>query len=81
MFVINIITNTIKNHNILILYDVIWYNMVKLLLELSDTENGIVEVFKSVNKLKTKQEAIKSMITYFEVSIKPKNITRQEYFK
>lgn len=73
VFVINIITNTIKNHNILILYDVIWYNMVKLLLELSDTENGIVEVFKSVNKLKTKQEAIKSMITYLKYQLNQKH--------
>lgn len=55
--------------------------MVKLLLELSEEENGIVEVFKSVNKLKTKQDAIKSMITHFEVTIKPKKITKQEYFK
>lgn len=60
------------------LYGVI---LVKLLLELSEEENGIVEVYKSVNKLKTKQDAIKSMITHFEVTIKPKNVTRQEYFK
>tara|TARA_Y100001936_G_C15975867_1_gene613704 strand:- start:925 stop:1092 length:168 start_codon:yes stop_codon:yes gene_type:complete len=55
--------------------------MVKLQLELSDEENSIVEVFKSVNKLKTKQDAIKMMISHFEVSIKPKNIKNKEYFK
>ena len=63
------------------LYDDIWRYMVKLQLELSDEENGIVEVYKSVNKLKTKQDAIKAMITHFEVSIKPKNIKSAEYFK
>ncbi len=55
--------------------------MVKLQLELSEKENSIVEVYKSVNKLKTKQEAIKTMINHFEVSIKPKNIKDKEYFK
>jgi len=55
--------------------------MVKLQLELSDEENSIVEVYKSVNKLKTKQDAIKAMISHFEVNIKPKNIKSTEYFK
>ena len=55
--------------------------MVKLQLELSEKENSIIEVYKSVNKLKTKQETIKSMIQYFEVSIKPKNVQKKEYFK
>ena len=56
-------------------------NMVKLQLELSDDENAIVQVFKSVNKLTTKQDAIKMMISHFEVSITPKNIKSKEYFK
>ncbi len=55
--------------------------MVKIQLELSEDENGIVEVYKSINKLKTKQEAIKAMIKHFEVSIKPKNVQEKEYFK
>jgi hypothetical protein len=55
--------------------------MVKLQLELSDDENAIVQVFKSVNKLTTKQDAIKMMISHFEVSITPKNIKSKEYFK
>ncbi len=55
--------------------------MVKLQLELSEKENSIIEVYKSVNKLKTKQETIKFMIQYFEVSIKPKNVQEKEYFK
>lgn len=54
--------------------------MVKIQLELSEEENGIVEVYKSVNKLKTKQEAIKAMIKHFEVSIKPKNVGQKDYF-
>ena len=55
--------------------------MVKLQLELSEEENQAVEVYKSVNKLKTKQDAIKKMIDYFEVSIMPKNVKEKEYFK
>jgi hypothetical protein len=55
--------------------------MVKIQVELSPEEDQIVEVYKLTNRLKTKQEAIKSMIGYFEVSIKPKNIQSKEYFK
>lgn len=55
--------------------------MVKLQLELSEKENSTVEVYKTVHKLKTKQEAIKAMINYFEVNIKPKNVGEKEYFK
>ena len=55
--------------------------MAKMLIELSEEENQIVEVYKSVNKLKTKQEAIKEMIKHFEVTIKPKKVGDKEYFK
>lgn len=55
--------------------------MVKIQIDLSDEEDRIVEVYKLTKRLKTKQEAIKSMIQYFEVSIKPKNVQEKEYFK
>lgn len=55
--------------------------MVKIQLDLSEQEDRLVELYKLSNKLKTKQEAIKKMIRYFEVEIKPKNITDKEYFK
>lgn len=55
--------------------------MTKMLIELSIQENQIVEVYKSVNKLRTKQDAIKAMIKHFEVRIKPKNVVGKEYFK
>jgi hypothetical protein len=55
--------------------------MVKLQVELSEDENSIVEVYKTVHKLKTKQEAIKNMIMHFEVEIKPKTIKEKDYFK
>jgi hypothetical protein len=55
--------------------------MVKLQLELSEEENSTVEVYKTVHKLKTKQDAIKAMVKHFEVSIKPKNVIEKEYFK
>lgn len=55
--------------------------MVKIQIDLSGDEDRIVEVYKLTKRLKTKQEAIKSMIQYFEVSIKPKNVQEKEYFK
>jgi flavoprotein len=56
--------------------------MVKIQIDLSDQEDKIVEVYKLVNNLKNKQEAIKSMIKYFEVNIKPKKIGKNEnYYK
>ena len=54
--------------------------MVKIQIDLSDDEDRIVEVYKLTKKLKTKQEAIKEMVKYFEVSIKPKNVTEKDYF-
>lgn len=56
--------------------------MVKIQLDLSEEEDKIVEVYKLVNNLKTKQEAIKSIIKYFEVNITPKNLNKNEdYYK
>ncbi|MCL5440327.1 MAG: DUF2683 family protein [Candidatus Marsarchaeota archaeon] len=55
--------------------------MVKIQIDLSPEEDMIVEVYKLTKRLKTKQEAIKSMVQYFEVSIKPKNVQDKEYFK
>ncbi|HLD79439.1 MAG TPA: hypothetical protein VJA18_02670 [Candidatus Nanoarchaeia archaeon] len=56
--------------------------MVKILIDLSEEEDKIVEVFKVVNGLKTKQDAIKKMVKYFEVNIKPKNLNKnEEYYK
>ena len=55
--------------------------MVKIQIDLSKEEDKIVEVYKLVNDLNTKQEAIKQMIHYFNVDIKPKIIKEKEYFK
>ena len=56
--------------------------MVKILVNLSEEEDKVVEVYKLVNKLKTKQDAIKDMVRYFEVNITPKNINKnEEYYK
>ena len=55
--------------------------MPKIQLELTEEESMLVEVYKVANKLKTKQEAIKTMIRYFEISINPKNLKEKEYFK
>lgn len=52
--------------------------MTKILIDLSEEEDRLVEIYKLMNKLKTKQDAIKQMIGYFKVEIKPKN---KEYFK
>ncbi|MBA7693137.1 hypothetical protein ES703_101713 [subsurface metagenome] len=42
-------------------------------------EDKIVEVYKLVNDLKTKQEAIKQMIRYFEADIRPKKLNKKDY--
>ena len=55
--------------------------MVKIQIDLADDEDRIVEMYKLANNLKTKQEAIKQMVKYFQVEIKPKNIKKEEYFK
>ena len=55
--------------------------MVKIQLDLSPEEDKAVEIYKLVNGLKTKQEAIKEIIKHFEVEVKPKNIKKEEYFK
>lgn len=55
--------------------------MVKIQIDLSNDEDRIVEIYKLANRLKTKQDAIKSMVKHFEASIKPKNIKDNEYFK
>ncbi len=55
--------------------------MVKILINLSQEEDKAVEIYKLVNNLKTKQEAIKEIIKHFEVEVKPKNLKKEEYFK
>jgi len=52
-----------------------------MLIELTKEEDKIVEVYKLVNNLRTKQDAIKNMIKFFEADIKPKNIDKRQYFK
>jgi len=54
--------------------------MVKILIDLSDDEDKIVEVYKLMNNLKTKQEAIKQIVQYFKVDIKPKNVKEKDYY-
>lgn len=54
--------------------------MVKILIDLSKDEDKIVEVYKLVHELKTKQESIKQMIRYFKADIKPKNMKEKDYF-
>jgi len=55
--------------------------MTKIQIELDDEEDKIVEIYKLVNSLKTKQEAIKKMIRYFKAEIKPKILKEKDYFK
>ncbi len=55
--------------------------MVKILIDLSEQEDKIVEVYKILNGLNTKQEAVKQMVQFFEAEIKPKNLKDKEYFK
>ncbi len=55
--------------------------MVQIQVDLSEEENKIVGAYKAVNSLPTKEDAIKSMVRYFEVDIKPKNLKEKEFFK
>ena len=56
--------------------------MVKILVNLSEKEDKIVEIYKVVNSLKTKQEAIKHIIEFFEVRITPRNLgASEEYYQ
>ena len=55
--------------------------MTKIQINLSDEEDKIVEIYKAVNNLKTKEDSIKIMIRYFKVDINPNNIKKREYSK
>lgn len=56
--------------------------MPKIQIDLTEEEDKIVEIYKLVNDLKTKQEAIRKMVKYFKAEIKPKNLDkREEYYK
>jgi hypothetical protein len=56
--------------------------MTKIQIDLSETEDKIVEAYKLVYGLKTKQEAIKQMIKYFKVKIVPERLRKEEeYYK
>lgn len=55
--------------------------MTKIQINLDQEEDKIVEVYKIVNDLKTKEEAIKKMVRYFKAEIKPKNLKEKDYFE
>lgn len=46
--------------------------MTKIQIDLNEEEDKIVEMYKLVSNLKTKQDAIKKMIKYFKAEVKPK---------
>ena len=54
--------------------------MVKIQIDLSVEEAKIVEVYKLMNNLKTKQDAIKQMVRHFSVEIKPTKIKEKDYY-
>ncbi len=56
--------------------------MTKIQIDLSESEDKIVEIYKLVHNLKTKEEAIKQMVRFFKVKIVPENVSRdEEYYK
>jgi len=66
----------------MIIYGITKWKMTKIQIDLSEEEDRIVEIYKLVNNLKTKQEAIKKMVKYFKAEIKPKNMDKEEeYYK
>lgn len=58
-----------------------WDTMTKIQIDLDKEEDKIVEIYKLVNNLNTKQEAIKKMIRYFKAEVKPKNLKDKDYFE
>lgn len=55
--------------------------MTKIQIDLDQEEDKIVEIYKLVNNLNTKSEAIKKMVRYFKAEIKPKNLKEKDYFE
>ena len=56
--------------------------MTKIQVDLSEAEDKIVEVYKLVHNLKTKEDAIKQMVRFFKVKIVPENASKnEEYYK
>ncbi len=56
--------------------------MTKIQIDLDKEEDKTVEVYKLVNDLNTKEEAIKKMIRYFKVKIVPEGMNKdEEYYK
>ena len=54
--------------------------MAKIQIELTDDEDRIVEIYKLVHRLRTKQEAIKQMVRHFESDVLPKRMSNKDYF-
>jgi hypothetical protein len=54
--------------------------MTKIQIDLDKEEDKIVEVYKLVNDLNTKEEAIKKMVRYFRVKIVPEKMAKHEEF-
>jgi hypothetical protein len=56
--------------------------MTKIQVDLDAEEDKIVEIYKLVNNLKTKQDAIKQMLKFFKVKIIPEKFSKEEaYYK
>ena len=56
--------------------------MTKIQINLSESEDKIVEVYKIVYGLNTKEEAIKRMVSYFKVRVIPEKLNKEEeYYK
>ena len=56
--------------------------MTKIQIDLDKEEDKIVEIYKLVNNLKTKEGAIKQMVKYFKVKIVPEKLNKDEdYYK
>jgi len=54
--------------------------MPKMLLELSEEEDRIVDMYKLLHGLRTKQEAAREMIRQFKAEIKLKRAGKEDYF-
>lgn len=55
--------------------------MVQIQIDLTSEEDSIVEIYKISHLLRTKELAIKKMISFFKVKINPETLPEDKYFK
>ena len=50
--------------------------MTKIQIDLNEEENNIVNIYKAINNIENKEEAVKAMIKCFKTEIKQIKLTK-----